>query len=35
MLQRGGHVVLKRLAHGQQKTIEAFIKDPMVPGTRV
>ena len=35
MMQRGGQVVLNLLANVQQKTIEPFIKDTIVPGTRV
>ena len=31
--QRGGQVVLKLRAKGQQKTIEPFLKDTLVPGT--
>ena len=34
-LQRGGQVVINRLANGQHKTIEPVIKDTSVPGTRV
>ena len=33
MIQRGGQVVIKLLANVQQKTIEPFIKDTIVPGT--
>jgi ISXO2-like transposase domain len=32
MMQRGGQVVIKLLANVQQKTIEPFIKDTIVPG---
>src|SRR5262249_34214782 len=35
MMQRGGQVVLNLLANVQQKTIEPFIKDTIVAGTRV
>jgi transposase-like protein len=35
MMQRGGQVVLNLLANVQQKTIEPFIKDTIVPGPRV
>ena len=35
MMQRGGQVVIGLLANVQQKTIEPFIKDTIVPGTRV
>jgi transposase len=35
MIQRGGQVVVNLLANVQQKTIEPFIKDTIVPGTRV
>jgi transposase-like protein len=35
MLQRGGQVVIGLLANVKQKTIEPFIKDTIVPGTRV
>ena len=35
MIQRGGQVVIKLLANVQQKTIEPFIKDTIIPGTRV
>ena len=35
MIQRGGQVVIKLLANVQQKTIEPFIKDTVVPGTLV
>lgn len=35
MLQRGGQVVINRLANVQHKTIEPVIKDTSVPGTRV
>src|SRR5512145_3429075 len=35
MIQRGGQVVIKLLANVQQKTIEPFITDTIVPGTRV
>jgi hypothetical protein len=35
MMQRGGQVVLNLLANVQQKTIEPFVKDTIVPGTRV
>ena len=35
MLQRGGQVVINRLAHVQQKPIEPFMKDTIVPGMRV
>lgn len=34
-IQRGGQVVSNRLAKVTQKTIEPFIKDTIVPGTRV
>ena len=34
-MQRGGQVVLHLLANVQQKTIEPFITDTIVPGTRV
>jgi len=35
MMQRGGQVVINLLANVKQKTIEPFIKDTLVPGTRV
>ena len=35
MMERGGQVVMHLLANVKQKTIEPFIKDPIVPGTRV
>jgi transposase len=35
MMQRGGQVVINLLANVKQKTIEPFIKDTIVPGTRV
>ena len=35
MIQRGGQVVINLLANVQQKTIEPFIKDTIVPGTLV
>src|SRR5215813_7038177 len=35
MMQRGGQVVINLLADVQQKTIEPFVKDAIVPGTRV
>ena len=35
MIQRGGQVVINLLANVKQKTIEPFIKDTIVPGTRV
>jgi ISXO2-like transposase domain len=35
MMQRGGQVVIKLLANVQQKTIEPFIKDTIVPGTLI
>src|SRR5215813_5947216 len=35
MMQRGGQVVINLLANVQQKTIEPFIKDTIVPGTLV
>jgi ISXO2-like transposase domain len=35
MMQRGGQVVIGLLANVKQKTIEPFIKDTIVPGTRV
>ena len=35
MMQRGGQVVINLLANVQQKTIESFIKDTIVPGIRV
>jgi len=35
MMQRGGPVVINLMANVKQKTIEPFIKDPIVPGTRV
>ena len=34
-MQRGGQVVINRLAHVKQKTIEPFITDTIVPGTLV
>jgi transposase-like protein len=35
MMQRGGQVVINLLANVRQKTIEPFIKDAIVAGTRV
>jgi transposase-like protein len=35
MMQRGGQVVINLLAKVQQKTIEPFIKDTIIPGTLV
>jgi transposase-like protein len=35
MRQRGGQVVINLLANVQQKIIEPFIKDTIVPGTLV
>ena len=35
MMQRGRQVVIGLLANVKQKTIEPFIKDTIVPGTRV
>src|SRR6266571_5062412 len=35
MMQRGGQVVINLLANVKQKTIEPFIKDTIIPGTRV
>jgi hypothetical protein len=35
MIQRGGQVVIKLLAHVQQKIIEPFIKDTSIPGTLI
>ena len=35
MMQRGGQVVINLLANVKQKTIEPFIKDTIVAGTRV
>jgi transposase len=35
LMQRGGQVVIRLLAHVKQKTIEPFIKDTMDPGTLV
>jgi transposase len=35
MMQRGGQVVIKLLAHVKQKTIEPLIKDTIMPGTLV
>jgi ISXO2-like transposase domain len=35
MMQRGGQVVINLLANVQQKTIEPFIKDTIIAGTRV
>ena len=35
MMQRGGQVVINLLANVKQKTIEPFVKDTIVPGTRV
>ncbi len=35
MIERGGHVVINLMANVKQKTIEPFIKDTIVPGTRV
>ena len=34
-MQRGGQVVIHLLANVQQKTIEPFIKDTIVPGTLI
>ena len=34
-MQRGGHVVINLLANVKQKTIEPFIKDTIIAGTRV
>ena len=34
-MQRGGHVVINLMAHVKQKAIEPFIKDTIVPSTRV
>jgi hypothetical protein len=34
-MQRGGQVVIKLLANGQHKTIEPFMNDTRIPGTRV
>jgi hypothetical protein len=35
MIQRGGQGVIKLLANVQQKTIEPFIKDTIIPGTLI
>ena len=35
MMQRGGQVVINLLAHVEQKTIEPFITDTIIAGTRV
>jgi transposase-like protein len=35
MIQRGGQVVINLMANVKQETIEPFIKDMIVPGTRV
>ena len=35
MMQRGGQVVINLLANVQQKTIEPFIIDTIVPGTLI
>ncbi len=35
MMQRGGQVVINLLANVRQKTIEPFMKDTIIPGTRV
>ena len=35
MMQRGGQVVINLLANVRQKTIEPFIKDTIVAGTRI
>ena len=35
MIQRSGQVVINLLANVQQKTIEPFMQDTIVPGTRV
>jgi transposase-like protein len=35
MIQRGGQVVINLMTNVKQKTIEPFIKDMIVPGTRV
>jgi len=35
MMQRGGQVVIHLMANVQQKTIEPFMKDTIVPGTLV
>ena len=35
MMQRGGQVVINVLANVKQKTIEPFMKDTIIPGTRV
>ena len=35
MIQRGGQVVINLLANVQQKTIEPFMKDTIIPGTLV
>jgi len=35
MMQRGGPVVINLRANVKQKTIEPFVKDTIVPGTRV
>jgi transposase-like protein len=35
MMQRGGQVVINLLANVKQKTIEPFMKDTIIPGTRV
>jgi hypothetical protein len=34
-VQRGGQVVINLMANVKQKTIEPFLKDPIIPGTRV
>src|SRR4029434_9334189 len=35
MMQRSGQVVINLLANVKQKTIEPFMKDMIIPGTRV
>ena len=35
MIERSGQVVIHLMANVKQKTIEPFIKDTIVPGTRV
>jgi len=35
MMQRSGQVVINLLANVKQKTIEPFIKDTIITGTRV
>jgi transposase-like protein len=35
MMQRGGQVVINLLANVQQKTIEPFIKDTIMPGALI